>query len=165
MGDLGLIPGSGSSPRERNGTALQYPCLENSMDRGAWWATVHGVAKSWTQVSNFTFFLSPLGETRQVPQKICLFLATACQFTIISIAISIKKKISMLLDHLRLHSSVGTTYFFSFPSQSVLNPPQWILSFHWNGSCHSIPISLDVSPYWLLLLESFFPFPTSGITP
>ena len=44
--DLGLIPGSGRSPGERNGNSLQYSCLENFMDKGAWWATVHGVAKS-----------------------------------------------------------------------------------------------------------------------
>ena len=37
---------------EGNGTPLQYSCLENPMDRGAWWATVHGVAKSWTSLSN-----------------------------------------------------------------------------------------------------------------
>ena len=48
-GDLGLIPGSGRSPGEENGYPLQYSCLENSMDRGAWGgATVHGVTKSWT---------------------------------------------------------------------------------------------------------------------
>ena len=47
--DMGSIPGSGRSPpRERNGTPLQYSCLGNLMDRGAWWATVHGVAKSLT---------------------------------------------------------------------------------------------------------------------
>ena len=44
-GDPGLIPGSGRSPREGHGNPLQYSCLENSMDRGAWWATVHGVAE------------------------------------------------------------------------------------------------------------------------
>ena len=48
--DAGSIPGSGRSPREGNGTPLQYSCLENPMDRGAWWATVPGVAKSWTQL-------------------------------------------------------------------------------------------------------------------
>ena len=57
-GDLGSIPGSGRSPGEGNGNPLQYSCLENSMDRGAWWATDHGVTKSWTQQSYFTFFLS-----------------------------------------------------------------------------------------------------------
>ena len=45
-GDVGLIPGSGRSPGEGNGNPLQYSCLENPMDRGAWWAAVHGVTKS-----------------------------------------------------------------------------------------------------------------------
>ena len=45
---LGLIPGSGRSPGEGNGNPLQYSCLENPMDRGAWWATVHGITKSRT---------------------------------------------------------------------------------------------------------------------
>ena len=47
-GDPGLIPELGRSSGEGNGNPLQYFCLENSMDRGAWWATVHGVTKSWT---------------------------------------------------------------------------------------------------------------------
>ena len=54
-GDLGSIPGLGRSPGEGNGNPLQYSCLENPMDGGAWWATVHGVAKSQTRLSNFTF--------------------------------------------------------------------------------------------------------------
>ena len=54
-GDLGSIPGSGRSPGEGNGNPLQYSCLENPMDGGAWWATVHGVAKNWTRLSDFTF--------------------------------------------------------------------------------------------------------------
>ena len=53
-GDPGSIPGLGRSPGEGNGNSLQYSCLENSMDRGAWKATVHGVAKSWTQLSTCT---------------------------------------------------------------------------------------------------------------
>ena len=51
-GDLGLISGSGRSPGEGNGYPLQYSCLENSMDREAWQATVHRVTKSGTQLSN-----------------------------------------------------------------------------------------------------------------
>ena len=51
-GDLGSIPGSGRSPGEENGNPLQYSSLENSIDKGAWQATVYGVAKSWTQLSN-----------------------------------------------------------------------------------------------------------------
>ena len=60
-GDLSLIPGLGKSPGEGNGNPLQYSCLDNSMDRGAWWATVYGVAKrqtwlsdkQWTQWTDF----------------------------------------------------------------------------------------------------------------
>ena len=55
VGDLGSIPGLGISPGEGNGNPLQYSCLENPMDRGAWWSAVHGVAKSWTRLSNFTY--------------------------------------------------------------------------------------------------------------
>ena len=52
------IPGLERSPGEGNGNRLQYFCLENSMDRGAWWAIVHGVAKSRTQLSDFTYLLA-----------------------------------------------------------------------------------------------------------
>ena len=48
-GDAGLIPGLGRSPGEGHSNPLQYSCLENSMDRGAWWAMVHRVAMSWTR--------------------------------------------------------------------------------------------------------------------
>ena len=51
-GDPGSIPGLGRSPGEGNGYSLQYPCLENPMDRRAWQATVHGVTKSQTQLSD-----------------------------------------------------------------------------------------------------------------
>ena len=47
-GEMGLIPGPGISPGEGSGNPLQYSYLENSMERGAWWATVHGVTKSQT---------------------------------------------------------------------------------------------------------------------
>ena len=53
-GDAGLIPGSGRSPGVGSGSLLQYSWLENSMNREAWWATVQGVAKSWTQLSTCT---------------------------------------------------------------------------------------------------------------
>ena len=46
--NMGLIPGSGRSPGGGHGNPIQYPCLENPMDGGVWWATVHRVAKSWT---------------------------------------------------------------------------------------------------------------------
>ena len=55
VGDLSLIPGLERSPGEGNGNPLQYSCLENPMDRGAWRAIVHGVAKSRTRLSEFAF--------------------------------------------------------------------------------------------------------------
>jgi len=55
VGDPGLIPGSGRSPGEGNSNPLQYSCPENSMGRGAWQATVHGVGKSWTRLSGYIF--------------------------------------------------------------------------------------------------------------
>ena len=55
VGDLGSIPGLGRYPGEGNGYPLQDSCLENSMDSGAWQATVHGVTKSWTRLSDFHF--------------------------------------------------------------------------------------------------------------
>ena len=59
-GDPGSIPGSGRSPGEGNGNPLQYSCLKISMDRGAWWATVHGVTKSQTQLNDFTLMIFPV---------------------------------------------------------------------------------------------------------
>ena len=56
-GDMGLIPGSGIPPGEGNGNPLQYSCWGNSMDRGPWRATVHGVAKSWTWLSGWAHTL------------------------------------------------------------------------------------------------------------
>ena len=55
-GDPGSIPGSGRYPGEGNGNSLQYSCLENPMDRGAWLATVHGITKSRIRLSDFTIF-------------------------------------------------------------------------------------------------------------
>ena len=53
--DTGSIPGSGRSPGGGNGNLLQYSCLENSMDRGTWWAAVHGVARNRTRLRDFPF--------------------------------------------------------------------------------------------------------------
>ena len=61
MGDPSSIPGSRRSPGEGNGNPLQYSCLENPMDRGAWQVTVSEVAKSWTQLSDFTFTFLCIG--------------------------------------------------------------------------------------------------------
>ena len=59
-GDLGSVPGLGSSPGEGNGSPLQYSCLENSMDRGAWQTTVHGIAGVRHNLALSFFFFSSL---------------------------------------------------------------------------------------------------------
>ena len=56
-GEVDSTPGLGRAPGEGNGNPIQYSCLENLIDRGAWWATVHGVARSWTRLSDFTFYM------------------------------------------------------------------------------------------------------------
>ena len=56
------VPGSGGSPRGGNGNPLQYSCLENPVDRGAWWATIHGVTKSQTQLGNLSTHALLLGD-------------------------------------------------------------------------------------------------------
>ena len=68
-GDLGLIPVSGRSPGERNGNPLQYSCLENPMNRGAWQVIVHGVAKSQTRLSDFTFFHFHFSQDRGLQSR------------------------------------------------------------------------------------------------
>ena len=60
--DLGLSPGLRRSPGKGNGKPLQYSCLENSMNGRAWWAIVHGVAKSRTRLSDFTSLLVPFSK-------------------------------------------------------------------------------------------------------
>ena len=75
-GDTGSILGLGRSPGKGNGNPLQYFCLENPMDRGAWRATVHRVAKSQTQLSDFTFTfhtgLLKRGSCSPLPTQGCL---------------------------------------------------------------------------------------------
>ena len=61
-GDTGFIPGLGRSPGDGNGSPLQYSCLGNAMDRGAWSATVPGVTKSRTQLSKYTCILPVPGD-------------------------------------------------------------------------------------------------------
>ena len=62
--DTGSIPGSGRSARGGNGNSLQYSCLENPMDRGAWWDIVHGAAKSQTQLSDCGGTQMPMRKQR-----------------------------------------------------------------------------------------------------
>ena len=71
MGDPGLIPGLGRSPGEENDYQLYYSCLENPMDSGDWWATVHGVAKSRTQLSDKHFHFLALNLNLSMMAHAC----------------------------------------------------------------------------------------------
>ena len=95
-GDLGSIPGLERSPGERNGNPLQYSCLENPMDGGAWLATVHGVAKCRTQLSNFT----SLHTYVTMSLKLLLFPTRHC---------------SELLFYMKLELSAVETFSCFFP--------------------------------------------------
>ena len=82
VGDLGSIPLLGISPGEGNGNPLQYSCLENLMDGGAWWATVHMAAKSQTQLSDFCFQGNTETKPVSVPLK-KLNLCFLCIFVVV----------------------------------------------------------------------------------
>ena len=85
-GDVALIPGSGISPGRGNGNLLQYSCLENSMDRGAWWATVYGVTKSQTQLSTHThtFLFDSFLELLSLIFSFCLYIIFLISFNSLS---------------------------------------------------------------------------------
>ena len=82
-GDLGSIPGLGKSPGEKNGNPLQYFCLETSVDRGAWWATVHGFTKSWTRLSDWQLLHTCCTEDLRTyssctPKRRAFWLMSSC---------------------------------------------------------------------------------------
>ena len=76
-GDPGSIPELGRSPGEGNGNPLQYSCLENPMDGGAWWTIVHRVAKSRTRLNDFTFTFT-LEDSKAQPWTYDLSCVPGC---------------------------------------------------------------------------------------
>ena len=93
-GGLGLIPGKGRSPGERKGNPLHYSWLEKSMDRGAWWATVHGVTKSQTWLSDWHTFSIYTNHF-----AVHLNLTQHCRSIILQLKQRKKKKNSLLVTH------------------------------------------------------------------
>ena len=91
-GDPGLIPGLGRSSGEGNGSPLQYSCLENLMDRGAWRATVHGITKSWTQLNYYYQGYGCLWKEISVPNIWCQGRVRSYGNTDATLIISVLKK-------------------------------------------------------------------------
>ena len=112
--NLDSMPGLGRSPGEGNGNPLQYSCLENPMDGGAWYTTVHGVTKSWTWLSDFTYFT--IQNLSILPRKV--------QSGMISAVLSL----SVMSNFLQLHIQQPTRVFCP-----------WVFSRqeYWRG-CHAL---------------------------
>ena len=111
--DAGSIPGSGRSPAEGNGNPLQYSCLENSMDRGVWRSTVHGVAKSWTQLSACTHTHTHL--------HILLYSPPGTSIPIISLYLHVRMREEMagtLLQRKKTKAQRSGLYIVTWPLRS-----------------------------------------------
>ena len=132
-GDLGLIPGSERYPGQRNGNALQYSCLENPMDRGrgAWWAIVHGVTKSWTWRFSLVQSLShvrlcdPMNHSTPglpVHHQLPEFTQTHVH---------------------RVGDTIQTSHPLSSPSPPAPNPSQHQSLFQWVNSSHEVAKVLE----------------------
>ena len=92
--DVGSIPGSGRSPRGGHGNPLQYSCLENPIDRGVWWATVHRVAKSWTRLKRHSMHTqNPLTASILIQEPV-----------------SVALQLHVLISNLPLSLSLGVVY-------------------------------------------------------
>ena len=70
--DVGSVPELGRSPREGNDNSLQYSCLEKPMDRGAWGATVHGVAKNWTRLKQLSLHSQADKKKKKCSENYCI---------------------------------------------------------------------------------------------
>ena len=176
VGDLGSIPGSGRSPGEGNGNPLQYSCLENPMDRRAWWATIHGVAKNWTRLSNFTsleFQAVTTSVSRGLPQlppnqnpsshfctleqrRLILFEHKADRVT------SLLKTLQQVPQHLVLKSltGLGSSHFCCSILPSMPWPPGFCCSLRVEGPSRRPHSSLPPSLHTELRLSV-----TSQVTP
>ena len=100
-GDPGSVPGLGRSPGEENGYPFQYSCLVNSVDRGAWQATIHGVSKSQTRLSNFSYLCLSIERdcTPIIPQMIDVSGLMLC-FHFFFLCINLSGYVFVLFDYI-----------------------------------------------------------------
>ena len=90
VGDVGLIPRLGKYSIRGHGNSLQYSCLENPMDRGAWWSTVHGVTKSRTQLSDSMHAISCNGGKFEKNTYVCVCLCVCIYMYLNHFAVYLK---------------------------------------------------------------------------
>ena len=124
-GDLGPIPGLGRSPGEGNGNLLQHSCLENSVDRRAWLATVHGVTKSWTQLSDWAIW-----QRLQTNQDLT---GSLTRFSV------------------RSHMSVSCTFFpenYRVYFWSITSPRRWRVSVYMYMFIHIFTCPMEGDVLW-----------------
>ena len=155
--DLGSIPGSRRSPGEGNGNQIQYSCLENSLDRGAWWATVYGVSKYQTWLSKHAYAHTHT-HTDIVVQSLSnvWFFATpwtaALQdFLSFTISWSLLKLMSTIKDAIQPSHSVSS------PSPSALHHSQHQGLFQWVSSSHQVfkVLELQHQPFQWIFRTDF----------
>ena len=148
-GDPGLIPRLGRSPGEGNDKLFQYSCLENCMDGGPWWARVHGVTKSWTRLSNFTFFLSHASKV--TPQILQARLQQYVNWELTYVQAGFRKE-KGTRDQIAKICWIIEKASSSSVSHSVKSDSLW---FHWTVACQSsLSMVFSKQEYW-----SGLPFP------
>ena len=137
-GDLGSNPGSGRSPGEGSGNPFQYSCLENPMDRGAWWATVYRVAKSRTWLSNFTILL----HFSSVAQ-LCPTLCDPMNLSTPGLPVHHQlPEFTQTCVH-RVSDAIQPSHPLLSPSPPAPNPSQHQSPFQWVNSSHEVAKVLE----------------------
>ena len=141
-GDPGLIPGSGRSPGEGNGNPLQYSCLENSTERGAWRAIVHRVAKSQIQLSDWHFHFTLKFQFSSVTQS-CLTLCDPMNRSTPGLPVHHQLPEFTQTHVRRVSDAIQPSHPLSSPSAPVPNPSWHQGLFQWVNSSHEVAKVLE----------------------
>ena len=141
--DAGSFPGSGRSPGKGNGNWLQYSCLGNPMDRGTWQATVHGVAKSWTQLSDFTLSKQDFWIEMVRVDILTLFLMLWKHFQFFNIKNDVSCRFcTNIFYRLRMLPSVCSLLrfycFISWVSVVYIDVIMWLFVLYWYTQFSSV---------------------------
>ena len=143
--DWGFIPGSGRSPGEGNGNPFQYSCLGNPMDRGVWWATVHGVAKSWSDWATNTFTSLVKGVLVQVSSvtQSCLTLCDPMNHSTPGFPVHHQLPESTQTHVHCVGDAIQTSHPLSSPSPPTFSLSQHQGFFKWVSPSHQVAKVLE----------------------